>query len=414
MKRIVIILVLISTSLLLTATPRSKGFAGSFMMRAKGSDAIFWNPANLSSDESYMEVPFSNMNFSVSNNAFTVDTYNSIAGEFIDEKMKEKILEDVDGSLVFNAEASVQEFAWNNGNTGLGLRTHFALNGKFSEKYLRLVLYGNTLNNYEFSQENNSFDFLSYMDFTWSYGGIKVPYISEYFPTTMGISLSALIGLNNTETKEYAGHFSNGLEGDDIVGADFIQDITLHSSTGGLGYKGMLGFATEPLENLKLGLTFDNIFARINWTLDNQELHYIVWADSIFVMNLDEDFYYEEHTSEQIKDRTTKLPFTFAIGSIYEYKKSSVSLDYRQSSKTSSFTSDKPDFSMAAETMWAAMPIQVGIRFGNSVVPTIFSWGLGYRSDYYEFGFNIQSYDSIIPGSDSKGTALGIHWRTKI
>ncbi len=414
MKKTIIILSILMTIALCSATSRSNGFAGSFMMRANTTDAIFWNPANLVDDKAYMELPFTNFDFAVSNNAFTIDTYNSVAGQMIDVDLKDKLMKDLNGALVLKARASVQEFAWSDGKTGLGLRTHYALNSRFSEEYIRLALYGNTQNYYEFDEKNNNIDMLSYMDLAWSYGGLSMPYVNDYFPATWGVTLSTLIGINSVETKEYSGHFSNGLEGDEINGADFVQDITLISSTGGIGYKGLLGLALEPVENLNLGMTFDNLFAKIYWELDNQEIHYIVHADSIFILDLDEDFYSEEQTNMQISKRSTKLPFEFALGSKYSYKKSSLSMDYRQATKSSAFTSDKPDISLGFETMWAAMPIQLGIRFGNSTVPMIFAWGLGYRSDTLEFGINIQSYDSFIPGDDSKGTAIGIHWRTRI
>jgi hypothetical protein len=383
-------------------------------MRATSTDAIFWNPANLNADDSFMEMPFANSSIEISNNAFSIDTYNSINGKFITDAIKEKVLKNVDGSLKINTTFSTTEFAWTDGNTGLAMRTNVAATGRFSEKYLRLVLFGNSESFYEFKRENNQLDMLSYIDFTWSYGGLDVPYLNDYIPAKWGVSLSPLVGINNIETKDYSGHFSSGITDEGITGADFEQDVVLLSSMGGLGFKGLLGLRTEPVPNLTWGLSLDNLFGNIWWNVDVQELHYRIYADSLYAFDLENDLYTEEHTSKTKSSRTTSLPFTLATGAMYEYYKTSLSVDYKQAFKNTAFTSDKPLISFGFETMWAAMPIQLGLRLGNAVDPTIFSWGLGYRIEDLEFGFNVQSYNSVLPDNSSNGLALGFHWRSRI
>ncbi|MDP8232429.1 MAG: hypothetical protein P9L91_07155 [Candidatus Zophobacter franzmannii] len=414
MKKIILVTLILFATVLLIASPRSKGFAGSFLMRAKTTDALFWNPANLNSDDSFMDMPLANTSFEIYNNAFSIETYNSVAGKYIDQEMKEKMLKNVDGNLKIKTEFTMNEFAWTAGNTGLAMRTTFAMSGKFSEEYLRLILFGNSESYYEFSNDDNQIDALSYIEFLWSYGGLDIPYVSDYFPAKWGVSLSPLVGINSIETMSYSGHFDSGIHDEEITGADFEQEVVLLSSTGGLGFKGLLGVTTEPIENLEVGISFDNIFGNIWWNFDVQELHYSMSADSVYLFNLDEDFYQEEEETISLDSNHTSLPFTSALGVMYTYHKTSLSADYRQAIENTAFTTDRPVFSLGFETMWEAMPIQMGVRFGNSLEPTVFAWGLGYRMEDLEFGFNVQTQNSILPNDKSNGIAIGLHWRSRL
>ena len=82
-------------------SPRAMGLAGSYTALARGPEAVQWNPANLglrSSPSFKWELINIGSNFSVENNAFSVQTYNdnfTDADHFIGESEKRDLLSDV-------------------------------------------------------------------------------------------------------------------------------------------------------------------------------------------------------------------------------------------------------------------------------------------------------------------------------
>ena len=90
-------------------SPRAMGLAGSYTALARGPEAVQWNPANLglrSSPSFKWELIHIGVNFSVENNAFSVQTYNdnfTDADHFIGESEKRDLLSDVpNDGLRFN------------------------------------------------------------------------------------------------------------------------------------------------------------------------------------------------------------------------------------------------------------------------------------------------------------------------
>ena len=101
------------------------------------------------------------------------------------------------------------------------------------------------------------------------------------------------------------------------------------------------------------------------------------------------------------------IPLEMTLAALYKTKYADLSLDYIQGFKYSQFTDSIGRISFAAEGYpIAVLPMQFGVSFGNSHYPWRVSYGVGFRTKVFEFGVGCQSFQSIIPGYNSKGVSL--------
>jgi len=418
MKRLVLLIVLGSLFIMLsplfgTPTANSNAFFGSYLLRANGAEAVYWNPALLSADYQDVILPGINQTFQIANNSFDVDNYNYISGRYLTLKDKKMILSNVDNRLVIDGQMHMLLFGITFGNIAFSTSMHAQSEARLSKSYLKLALIGNDETDYVFSKNNNQLNVLSYQDVTLGIGDIE---ISKYMKNEsipeirMGISASALLGIGTLETEHYKGSFHSGMDG-----LAFNQDIKIKTGLGGIGTKALLGFYSEPVNNLGVGMSFDNLFGVIRWFGSTERRSYSVNADTTYVSDLENDIYTQVDSTETIRDFNTKLPVEMRLGAIYRYKKASLSMDWVQGFAGSVVTSSVGRICLGAEySPIHQLPIRMGFGFGNSEYPWGISYGLGFHSKFVDCGFGFQSFKSLFPGYHSKGISfssnLSIHY----
>ena len=123
MKRILILLLIVLAVLPLLGrsfTGRPMMFAGSYMMRAHGSEANYWNPALLDFDRRDFWWPLLDTGVLMSNNTFDLDFYNRImeTGQ-ITEADKDLLIKKMDGSLRLNMLTQASLLGFNLGGVAL-------------------------------------------------------------------------------------------------------------------------------------------------------------------------------------------------------------------------------------------------------------------------------------------------------
>ncbi|HNQ43373.1 MAG TPA: hypothetical protein PKI59_03050, partial [Candidatus Cloacimonadota bacterium] len=217
-----------------------------------------------------------------------------------------------------------------------------------------------------------------------------------------------LIGLYSLDTKDYHGYFAQNIDD----GASLSQELTLRTGIGGYGFKGMFGLYSEVIPNLEAGITVDNIASSINWSLVKKELDYSFEADSVYVANVSEDFFTETHYERDGESFTTKLPPELRLAVMYTTKYASVSADYVQGFKDSIVTSKSGRLALGVELVpvkWLPITLGVSLPQGTNKLKT--SYGFSLRDKFVELGVAVQSYDSIFPGTSSKGISFGTNLR---
>ncbi|HPH71167.1 MAG: DUF5723 family protein [Candidatus Cloacimonetes bacterium] len=416
MKRciLLVLIFLISVSVLNAFnTGKSVLFADSYMLRAKGVEAAYWNPANLKQVKGIdFWLPIMNLGISVNNNSLDLDTYNYVVSQdFLDDEDKIKILNKIDGSLRSAVEGNISiiGFAFNN----ISFSSSLHLTGRLavSERFVDLLLYGNTDSLYVFDKSTTDISGLSYADFTFGMGNFIIPFIPEPIPKIRaGFSVSALVGVGDANTQEFNGYFNSSMEG-----LSLQQDISLHTGIGGYGQKVMLGLASNVTPQLEVGLTLDNLFGKITWPFTTEARNISITADDVYASNIDEEFY--DYTSETVDIDTysTELPPELRLGALYSMKRANVSVDYLQGFKSSINNSNIGRISMAAQVLpLKFLPIGMGVCFGNSIYPWRVSYSIGLHTSTGEIGFGVQSIKQLFPSYKSKGLSIGSYIKVNI
>lgn len=392
-------------------TSKSIFFADSYMLRAQGVEANYWNPAKLK-EMKYVDLWFPGVNTGVfvGNNALDLDFYNYVMSrDVLTEEDKDELLSRFDRNLTIQATGNMSLFGFTTGNLALSSTANFYSKASVSKKYLRLMLNGNTDDEYNFTLANNNISSLSYADVTLGMGDLKMPFLPESFPEIkMGFSAGLLIGLYSLDTKDYHGYFGQNIDD----GASLSQDITLRTGIGGYGFKGMLGMYSEITPNLEAGITLDNVASSLNWSLIKKDLNYKFEAQNVYVSNISEDFFTQSHEETDGEAFATELPPELRVALLYKLKFLSVSADYVQGFKDSVVTNKSGRLAMGLKLVpmkWLPITFGVSLPQGTNKLKT--SYGIGLADKFVELGLAVQTYDSFLPGYSSKGLSFATNLR---
>ncbi|HOH46655.1 MAG TPA: hypothetical protein PLX59_02355 [Candidatus Cloacimonadota bacterium] len=409
---LLLLLLLLAAGLNALGVGKALLFSDSFMLRARGSEALYYNPALINERYTDVYLPGVNLGFYVNNNSLDLDTYNFVmARDSLTTLDKEYILSRMEKSLSASTEAHASIFGLTVGNVGLASTFHLYGTSSVSRQYLELLLYGNQDSLYVFTKEDNHLSALSFIDLTLGMGDFRVPLPEGWDPNLrVGFSASLLVGIEDLYTNKFDGRFASGFDG-----LSLHQNIEMHTGVLGGGFKGMLGAVAEPMPNLKLGFTVDNILGGIRWGLDTKGIRYSLDADSVYVAQMEEDFFTEEDETYDISSYTTEFPLEFRLAGMYTMGHSSLSADWVLPSGESALNFASGKLSLGAEiNPLKHFPVHLGMSFGNSKVPFRFSLGAGVMTSFGDIGLGFQSFDSLLPGSSSKGISLGTYFNFTI
>ncbi len=418
MKKILLLSFILIANLCLYSftTASSTSFSNSYMQRATGVNAIYWNPANLSNLKTNAESVILPSTFSVYNNALSLDLYNDIVSqESLTVAKKNEILGKIKGSMNFDMNMNVILAGYASKNFGISLGSTVQAHGKVDKNYLKLLFFGNNYNEtYTFSKNNNNTEFIVMNDLSLAYGGYSlnklIPALSKpNIPQIRyGFTSSLLFGGGGGVDK------FNGLFKASDDGMVLNQDVTLNYG-GGYGFKGLFGLSSDIIKKenqlLSAGITFDNILGYFVNNISCEAREYSIKADTVYFVNMDEDFYSQKDSTYSVKSYKTVLPFKWSIGFLYKINDVSASLDISKFSKVSAFGSDKLNTAIGLEYMFFGhLPLRFGYAFGNDDQPSITSYGLGMKWKYWESGLGIQLFDSFL-GQSSKGVSFALQMK---
>ena len=394
-----------------SSTGRSMLYSDSFMLRARGAEANYWNPALLNRSYNDVLFPVLNLGIYIANNSLDLDLYNSVVEkDFLTEEDKDEILDAIDEKLGVYAGSQIVLFGFSKGRSAVTSSLHLDAQGNLSEQYLELLLRGNTEDSYVFTKKQNNASALSYVDITYGMGDIRIPLGKKLNPIQTGFALSILTGVGSGHTENYEGRFSSTYDG-----LSLKQDILLRAGLGGFGLKGTLGAAWQtPLPGLSTGFALDNILGFINWQARCMDFSYRLEADSVYVENLGEDLdalLTDESEEIEGKPFTTKLPLEFRGALLYDFPYASLSVDYFTGLTKTEYSPGTGRVAFALESkVPAVMPLFLGFTPGNSDYPWRVSYGIGLRTRKVECGLGVQSFKSLLPGYKTKGLAFATYF----
>ena len=396
-----------------TFTSKSLLFADSFMLRAKGCEANYWNPALLNENTHDLWIPALNTGIFLGNNSLNLDLYNYIMDrEYLTAEDKQHIMDAIDNKIAFEMGGQIGIFGITFGNVALSSSIHMGARSAFSEEYLQLLLYGNGDGSqvYEFTEEENYLEALSYTDITIGVGDIKAPLPEKFPPIRFGFAGSLLGGIGNAHTEDLYGMFSSNLDGLTVQ-----QDVLLRTGAAGYGFKGMVGMVIEPIPFVKAGITLDNIFGFINWGLVRQDLTAHFAIDSLYAIDIQDDFYEYDYSRTKGDPYTTKLPLELRLSGMFHTNQVSFTADYVKGFDDGAEVSKQGRFALGVELKpLPFIQVHLGYGSGNDNYPWRVAYGIGLNLKAVEFGLGIQSIENFLPGSSSKGIAFGNYFNIRI
>ncbi len=414
MKKSYIIILLVSflavTNLFALTDSFSLAFADSYFSRAKASQAINWNPANIGKG-AYLDIPFLNTNINVTNNLFDLDM-NGISGKYLTDKDKEDLLAEIDGAFVMDGSFRTLIFGISDNNKAFSIGLNVLSTAKISEEFIRISLYGTESDNYYFNNNDLAYNLLSYVDISTGMGGFKLdkllPALADYSLPEIdyGFSASFLTGIANVKSS----HFTAFYRADIDTGLDTQAHLKQKEAFGGFGLKFNLSLNSQINENLSAGMGFDNILAFITWTGKTRVRANNYWIEDVYISDLEEDILSDEDRLTDIDGYTTNLPLIYRFGGLYDFGDIDFSLDYSHTFNDNNYNLGRNSIALATELKWLKkVPFQLGIKFGDGDNEVSTSYGVAYKGDYFQTGISLQVADTVIPGPSSKSLSFGIH-----
>jgi hypothetical protein len=415
MKKIIII-ALICLSILSVysiTTPKSMSFSNSYFQRSTGVDALHWNPANIG-EASNFEIPFVNNSLSLTNNLFDQDM-NGISGKYLTEKDKLDLLNEIDGYFV--AEGSMRNtiFGLSEGNKGFAIGLNTLTSLKITEELLKIVIFGNENDEYDFDKSDINYRLLSYIDFTYGMGGFKIEDLDvkdiRVHDINYGFSVSLLTGIADIGAKRFSAQYRANTDD----GIHFDADLYQRENFFGLGFKGNISISAKVEDNLSLGMGFDNVAGFIKWVGDSKERRTHYWMEDVFISDLDEDLLSDEDSLEDVDSETTTLPMIYRFGSLYDFGRVDLSFDYEHTFDDDDYKLGKNKFAFATEIRYLnRLPIQLGLQLNDGENEVVSSIGFGYRGQSFETGISVQTADTFFPSMDSKSLSFGLYTLLKL
>ena len=302
----------------------SLGLGGAGTAYARGTEAIYWNPANLGfgqNGETPFELKLYSITGGIDNNSLTIDLYNTYNGKSWTDADKREILDAIpsEGLKIWGkTDVSVLSVAYRNfgfsvEGTGIG-------EGGIARDAFELALFGNASGDsvYSFSGEGNGFGVLS---FNFSYGHplyrnrkFLMPFgrVLNVRQLNIGANISLLRGLGYVDLIDSEGRLeilNNGIN----VPANFRT----REAQGGWGAGVDIGVSMLTASNFSVGFVLDNAISSIRWSQNPHErverfdLRRLKYLDEIHDLELDD---YRESEYREIDSFSDGLPRNFRLG----------------------------------------------------------------------------------------------------
>jgi hypothetical protein len=406
MKRlfIIIFLILISFSQAFGvefSSGKVIGMGLSYTTVARGSEACFWNPANLGlPGNSSISLTIFSVGINLANNSFSLKNYNDYTGKFLTENDKTDILSAIPQmGLNLRADGSANLLAISYKNVALffsGTGTS-ALN--LPKDPLEVLFYGNKLND-TLNVEKTSGEAWGKLSLGFSWGKRVINLLGKDIYTGLTFRyIKGLIYENIVTAQGYTVTEATQIKGE--------QKFQIKSSTGGEGFSSDLGFAIKLSPKLMLGLSLTNLFSQIRWTKGNELKTYTITLDSLNAENIDGDsVVITEDYTEKISPFKSQEPILLRIGTGYSLKKILFSFDWEQGFKEGASSSTKPRVSFGTDyKLLSFLSLRGGISL-SKITGLYLSTGLGLNLGAFNLDMGVANQRGLF--NNSKGITLGI------
>ena len=387
---------------------RSLGLAGAYSSLAIGAEATLYNPANLSLRTRH---PFSmailGVGVGVSNNAFSLDQYNTYNGAYLTEDDKNDILDALSGGrLAVHSRAQIHGLGIGYGPFALTYHITAATYGTLAREIFELALKGNELNK-EYTFAPIKGEGIAFGTLTFSYG-FRVPMRSKTVNHLgLGLSIKYFHGYSFARVKE-----SQALALTEYSGASADGTFLLRSAQGGNGLGLDLGANITLARRYRLSLVIENLASFMSWNSDPEESAYEFKllaenTDKFLSQEVDTDSIFTSSDSTYaISPFNAPLPSNLRLGLLHPVGRFLLLFEWKQGFRETALSSKTPRLAFGSEYRpSAAIQFRAGLAFGGQEGFTT-SLGFGFYLGPLRWDFGASSYGGFFTPA-SKGIAFG-------
>lgn len=389
------------------SNPRSAAMAEAYTAMARGTDALFWNPANLALwGNPTLSVNVVTASVDVSNNSVDRGDYNRFTGAFLGESEKQELLGSVpEDGLRFTGvgHASVLDVSYRNFALsvarGVGCATTI-----LPRDVLDLALNGNELGErYDFGEADGEGWFVQ----TVSLAGASTLPVEWAETVAVGATVKYLRGFGYARVIESGGSLVTNYDGLSSDGR-----LVVRTASRGEGLAVDLGVAAVLDSRWTVGLKLGNLLGRIWWYSDTEEHRNSFLIDLITVKSVSEgDSIITIGESRAIESFTSDYPAFARVGAAYRWTPTCVqSFDYEQGFRNAPGLSTSPRLATGLEytRLWW-MPLRAGISVGGREGVTT-AFGLAVSTGALDFDVAMANKHHLLPVS-GKGLRAAVGCR---
>ncbi len=380
---------------------RAWGMGGASTAASRGLEAVVYNPANLAFSDG-MTVGLAAGAADIHNNAFSLDRYNEITGQYLDSADKAQLLSDIpEDGFKLDADVSASALGFQTGNFALSFSGLGSGQGNLDKDYFDLVLNGNQL--------GETIDFSN----TWGEGSAVGSAALSYgmvvlngagSQVSVGLNARYLQGIYEMHVTDAYGTLSTSMT--ELSGEAYVAT---ESSNGGQGYGLDLGIALQTIGGWHFGLAVDNVLGTINWNQNVERQEMRVTAADVNLLNGDLDAAVADaDTTFKTDGYSTTLPRRARLGAAKQFGSFMVAADYVQGLENRGITSTHPLVNAGMEWQLTSyfqprLGISTGGERGNSATV-----GVGIKAGPWRLDAAAISRNGMsVGGSKGIGVALG-------
>jgi hypothetical protein len=403
---------------------RGLALANSYMARARGYEAPFWNPANLGlPDRPSFSIGLPGASAYVNNNSLSYGQIADLYGEYIDDATKSELLADIrqdDPDRMFELSfdvgahavaASIGRFAFGVGAVGGGEL-------EVSPDALELLLFGNV------GEDGSGGDFTleGSQAQAWAMSSAFVSYAQpftipalDWLDTQFSVGATVRYGVAHGFVQ--LNDRGSLLTADPLVLDAEAEVMASTDADAGRVWSVDMGAAMDYDSLLTLGISLQNAFAGISWNEEEFELtSYTVTADFDSTSLTDTTRTFHELGAEEqqrVMDRLdeAEVPRRLRLAAVYRLSRNlSLSADYTELIGGTLRASWDRTFAVGGELrLIPALPLRAGLATDFSQLA--YTGGLGIHSGPVHTDFAIGRWG--VAGGDGLVTALSISiWGT--
>ena len=429
-----------------TGGPQNISMAGAFMVTARGVDAALLNPANLG--YSYDHVPgtpntsisFLGINAKAHNNAVSPHWINNslFGGLNLDEGNNRseflKVFDDNGWDLQALMQLRVVGVAWRNFSLTITPELQHTMSLPTD---LMQAAFDGVYFNEPISLSETSSTMQMVIPVSFSYGQpLQLPWIDDYIgdyvdATYVGGGITALLGIACGNIDQSQGELLSRADSIAVnsrvlvstVGLPLDDESDLALGINGMGYAFDLGLAVDVNERLQCGLSFNNLFGRIQWSDKHARSYDFGYQVNLSAADIEEISGYTEAEMDSLEETwavadssfardsfRTSWPSYMQLGAQYQLLDwVGLSAVYKQGFNPVLSSGLRPRLAVASEVSWLPwLPLRLGLAVGGMEG---FEWGTGFglAFTHYQLDFGFAQSGGMF--NWSKGVTLGLEQR---